>query len=379
MRSRTVAGAEFEAGADFPHLRGRKVALAANHTALCRGRHLAEVLAESLGVQLVALLAPEHGFWGKEAAEFPSGVHPELGVPVHSLYGEALKPTPEMLGGAHLLVYDMQSIGVRYYTYETTMRYCLQAAAEAGLPFVVFDRPNPLGGEVVEGPVLEAGHESFVGALPVPVRHGMTIGELALLARDWLGLNTEVRVVRMQGWRRAMDYEATGLPWVPPSPAMLTLSTARVYPGTCLLEGTNLSEGRGTEAPFEVVGAPFISGAAVAARLQQAGLPGVKWEPVDFVPRRSKWAGEHCGGVRLVVEDPQAFRPVAAGIHLLRGLRDLAGDSFQWEAEHFGHLIGNAWVRRWIEDGRTAYDIVTAWQAGLAEFLEQRQRYLCYS
>ncbi len=378
MAPKVIVGAEAQARGGFSAVRGKRVALVANHTSQCSGGHLADLLAQSGSVQLVALLAPEHGFWGQENAEFPTAPHPQLGVPVHSLYGATLKPTGEMLAEAQMLVFDIQSIGVRYYTYETTMRYCLEAAAAARMPFVILDRPNPLGGDMVEGPVLEQGRESFVGALPVPVRHGLTIGELALLARDWLGLDADVRVTRMEGWSRDMDHADTGLPWVPPSPAMLTPTTATVYGGTCLLEGTNLSEGRGTPDPFEVVGAPFISGLAAAAALEAAALPGVAWEAAEFRPQRSKWAGRQCQGVRLIVKDSQAFRPVTAGVHLLSVMRSLAPGEFAWDAGHFDNLIGNAWVRDRVEHGIPPDEIVAAWQPDLRKFAELRRRYFLY-
>jgi len=378
MAPEVITGAESQARMGFPALRGSRLGLVANHTSRCSRGHLADVLAESETTHLVALFAPEHGFWGRQNAEFPSRPHPHLGLPVHSLYGAAVKPTPEMLAEAQALVFDVQGIGIRYYTYETTMRYCLEATAAARIPFVVFDRPNPLGGDIIEGPVLDQGRESFVGALAVPVRHGLTMGELALFTRDWLGLDAEVRVVRMEGWRRAMDHGDTGLPWVPPSPAMLTLTTARVYGGTCLCEGTNLSEGRGTPTPFEIVGAPFVPGPAAAAALEAANLPGVAWQPAEFRPERSKWAGRQCQGVRLSVKDPKAFRALTAGIQLLSVTRRLAPAEFTWNADHFDNLIGNTWVREWIERGSAAEEIVAAWRPGLEEFAELRRRYLLY-
>jgi uncharacterized protein YbbC (DUF1343 family) len=291
------------------------------------GLHYAcDRLAEALPGQLAAIFSPQHGLWGEQQAnmdETPHGVHPRWKIPVHSLYSETRRPTPEMLDGLELFVIDLQDVGTRVYTYIWTVVYCLEACAEVGLPVVLLDRPNPVGGLVVEGPILQTGFTSFVGLLPIPMRHGLTLGELACLANQERNLGAKLEVVRMRGWRRKMLFSETGRPWVSPSPNIPRFFTTLLYPGQVLLEGTVLSEGRGTTQPFELAGAPFVDPDALAGALRQYELPGLGIRPVYFRPTFEKWAGTRCGGVALHVLQPRDVRSYATTLALLASVRRL--------------------------------------------------------
>jgi uncharacterized protein YbbC (DUF1343 family) len=339
------------------------------------------------GVKPTRLFGPEHGVRG-EAQDMIGVEHDRdsrTGIPVTSLYGEtfeSLAPRVEDLAGLDVLVVDLQDVGSRYYTYVWTMALAMQAAARAGVGVVVLDRPNPLGGVLVEGGTVEPGCESFVGLGAVPVRHGMTAGELGRLVRAGMPwgaprfakpLDCDLTVVSMRGWRRALAFDATGLPWVLPSPNMPTLDTAYVYPGQCLVEATNLSEGRGTTKPFEIVGAPFLDGYRLAARLEALELPGVRFRPLSFRPMFHKFAGRSCGGVQLHVTDRASFRPYRTGLAFLAAARAEAPADFRWRAEPYEFvadppaidlLTGSAAARRGIEAGAPLDALV----AGFAEF-----------
>ena len=284
------------------------------------------------GVQLIALFGPEHGFnaTAPDGAPVESGVDGHTSLPIFSLYGNERKPTSEMLDGLELLIFNIQTVGVRFYTYVTTLLYTMQAAAENDIAVIVCDRPNPIGGEIVEGPVLAPGYESFVGAGPLPIRHGLTIGELARLFNKAWHVDCDLTVVPCSGWRRTMWYKDTGLPWVPPSPAMPWPETAAVYPGTCLVEGTNLSEGRGTALPFHVIGAPWVDGLNLAEQLNRTALPGVRFHEVSFQPSADKWAGQLCGGVQLHITDRETFRPVTAGLCLISVVKSMYPERFEY-------------------------------------------------
>jgi uncharacterized protein YbbC (DUF1343 family) len=290
-----------------------------------------------------------------------------------------------MLEGLDLLVFNIQTVGVRFYTYITTLLYTMQAAAESGIAYIVCDRPNPIGGQIIEGPVLESGYESFVGPGPLPIRHGLTIGELAKLYNEAWGVGCDLTVVPCSGWRREVWFDDTGLPWVPPSPAMPWLETAIVYPGTCLVEGTNLSEGRGTALPFHLVGAPWVDGARLADALNEQELPGVRFRPTVFQPSADKWAGQRCGGVQLHVTDRRTFRPVTAGLHVLAAARGLYPDalSFRGSGEdsrrpHLDLLAGGSSVRSGLEAGLGVAEITSTWGMGLDAFAERRKACLLY-
>lgn len=320
---------------DPPELlqRGR-FALLMNQASIDRHfRYTGDLLADRFPGQLHAILSPQHGLWGEQQAnmiESPDTRSPRLGVPVHSLYSHTRRPTPEMLHGIDLLVVDLQDVGTRVYTFAWTIRECLLACREHRIPMLLLDRPNPLGGTHIEGNSLEAGFESFVGGAPIPMRHALTLGELARQISLHFDAADLLTVVPMIGWQRTMPFEVTGLPWVPPSPNLPTLASVRVYPGQVLLEGTNLSEGRGTTLPFEVVGAPFVDAERLADALATAELPGVRFRPIRFVPTFDKWAGRSCAGVALHVTDPETFRPYRTTLEILaRVKRSWPGD-FEW-------------------------------------------------
>ena len=376
---------------DCRPLRGRRIGLV-SHPASVDSllQHTAELLSAAPGVHLVGLFGPEHGFHG--VAQDLIGVTDSTAgtLRVHSLYGadvDSLRPSAEQLRGIDTLVIDLQDIGCRYYTFQATMLYCLEAAAEHRRDVVVLDRPNPLGGVEVEGPMLRPGFESFVGPHPIATRHGLTIGELAQLYRAGRHLSVNLEVIPCDGWRREMTFEQTGLPWVLPSPNMPTLDTAFVYPGQCQLEGTNLSEGRGTTRPFELYGAPWISPHDLVSRLQDDDLPGVTFRPAWFRPTFHKFAGQDCGGVQLHVTNRSAFQPVRTGLAVLAALRDLSGTRFAWRTEEYEFvkdrlaidlLFGSDRERRALEAGRSWRAIAAEWEPEEAAFQAQRRPFLLY-
>jgi uncharacterized protein YbbC (DUF1343 family) len=375
----------------FAPLRGRRVGLVCHPASVdAQLRHAADLFAAAPGVELTALFGPEHGFSGVAQDLIGVGDTTAAGLRVHSLYGEtveSLRPTPEQLRGLDALVIDLQDIGARYYTFQATMLYCLEACAACGVAVFVLDRPNPLGGVAVEGPSLREGFHSFVGPHDIPTRHGLTMGELARLYRAERRLNVELHVIACDGWRRELSFEDTGLPWVLPSPNMPTVDTALVYPGQCLIEGTNLSEGRGTTRPFELCGAPGIDPAALARRLEGEGLPGVRFRPAWFRPTFQKFAGQECGGVQLHVTDRDAFLPVRTGLTVLAALRELSGTRFAWRTETYEFvsdrpaidlLFGSDRERRALEAGGSWKQIAAAWEPEEATFRERRKAYLLY-
>jgi uncharacterized protein YbbC (DUF1343 family) len=319
--------------------------------------------------------------------ETPHAKDRRRNIPIFSLYSETREPTKDMLELIDVLVIDLQDVGARIYTFIYTMANCLRAAARHGVPVIVCDRPNPIGGLQVEGPTLEPGYESFVGQFRMPMRHGLTIAELARLFNEHHRIGAELEIVPMEGWRRDMYFDATGVPWVMPSPNMPTLDTAIVYPGTVLFEGTKLSEGRGTTRPFELIGAPWLNGEELAARLNKAGLDGVYFRKATFEPTFQKHARATCGGCQLHVSDRKAFEPVQAGVALLRESFGSAPDKFEWrdppyEYEHekmpIDILAGSPLLRRQIEAQVPLAEIVESWDEGEAEFQEIRQAYLLY-
>jgi len=334
-------------------------------------------------------MAPEHGLWGapQDHARVVAEVDPLTDLPVHSLYGARRTPTAEMLRGLDALVVDLQDVGARYYTFVWTMVLTMKACAVAGVRVIVLDRPNPLGGLLTEGNWPDPHFASFVGLYPLPVRHGLTIGELAGYLNTTHGLGCDLTVVPMRGWRRRMLWESTGLPWVAPSPNMPTPDTARVYPGGCLIEGTNLSEGRGTTRPFESIGAPFLDAHAYAEALARLGLPGVRFRPARFRPTFHKWARRLCGGVQVHVTDVLRFRPFLTGLGLVAAARALAPGGFAWrqppyEFEHrrrpFDILCGTDAIRGAIERGRPLAVLERQWRRPLATWTRVRRRFLLY-
>ena len=371
--------------ADSLHLvAGRRVGLVTNHTGISAdGTPSIDLLFGHPDIELVALFSPEHGIRGTAppGARVDDTVDAATGLPVHSLYGTTRRPTPAMLEGIEVLLFDIQDIGARYYTYVYTMAYAMEAAGEAGIPFVVLDRPNPVGGELVQGNVLDPAFASFVGLFPLPMRHGMTPGELARLFRDDFGVEAELTVVPMANWRRGMDFADTGLPWRPPSPNLPDLESAFHYPGTCLFEGTNLSVGRGTARAFQWVGAPWLDGERLAAALSGAGLPGVRFHPARFVPEDpgdGKFDRTEVGGVRLEVTDPGSYDPTRTAVAMLVEARRLAGRRWEWNTAHFDRLAGSAGLREGIEAGLPPEALVAEWTPALEGFAAPRERSLIY-
>jgi len=317
--------------------RGARVGALLHPASVSSGlEHASQILEQGDGKlwRLRALFGPQHGYLGQtqdNMIEWKSYEHPRLGIPVHSLYGEHREPTASMLNDLDVLLIDLQDVGARYYTFIWTMFLCLRACERHDFPVVVLDRPNPINGLTTEGPILDPAYRSFVGLHPLPVRHGRTIGELAQLFRDEVFPRSRLTVLPMKGWQREMWFDDTGLPWVMPSPNMPTLETATVYPGMCLLEGTNISEGRGTTRPFEVFGAPFIDSEPFARELNQLQLPGAYFRAAWFQPAFQKFAGEMCGGAQLHVTSRDRFTPFRTAVEIIRTIRRTFGESFAWK------------------------------------------------
>jgi uncharacterized protein YbbC (DUF1343 family) len=331
------------------------------------------------GVNVTALFGPEHGFGGAalDGAKVGDAVDPRMGLPVYSLYGQHYEPTSEMLADVDAFVFDMQDVGVRFYTYLSTLFNILKAAGKAGKPVYLLDRPNPITGEIIEGGEVEHGFESFVGIVNVPIRHAMTLGELAQFMNAEYGLAADLHIVEMQNWHRSMWFDETGLPWVPTSPAMPHLSTATLYPGMCLLEGTNLSLGRGTSLPFEICGAPWLDGYALAEEMNALCLSGVRFRPIVFTPSASNHAGSECHGVQVHVIDRVALRPVTIALNLIAITRRMSGEAWAWNP-HFEKLAGVSGVRSALEAGTSVSEITSTWAESISSFILQREKYLLY-
>ena len=365
-------------------LRGKRLGLVTNPTGVDRElRSSIDLLAKHPDLQLVALFGPEHGVRGNAQAgeKVEAARDSATGLPVFSLYGEHREPTVEMLQGIDVLLFDIQDVGARFYTYPYTLAGAMRAARRAGIPVVVLDRPNPIGGVRVEGPVLQPEYASFIGEFPIPVRHGMTLGELARLFNQEFGIGAELHVVPVKGWQRSAAEPGHALPWVPPSPNMPTPDTALVYPGTALFEGTNVSEGRGTTRPFEIIGAPFIDAQTLATRMNALELPGVRFRPAWFTPTFSKHAGTLSGGVQIHVKNREAYRPFRTGLALLKAVHDLYPQAFRFEPvtpPFFDKLAGNGWIRQGIEQGESVDALEARWAPELHRFVEMRRRYLLY-
>jgi uncharacterized protein YbbC (DUF1343 family) len=374
-------------------LRGRRFGLVCNPASVDAALRLS---AERLGAcgegSLATLFGPEHGLTGEaqDMVAVEGGRDERTGLPVHSLYSSdeaSLAPAREALEQLDLLLFDLQDVGARYYTFAATMGAVMEACAAARVPFVVLDRPNPIGGTVVEGNLVEEGVRSFVGRFPIPARHGMTVGEMARFVQRECGIGCDLTVVEMDGWRRELWFDETGLPWVAPSPNMPTLDTAIVYPGSCLIEGTNLSEGRGTTRPFEWTGAPFLDPYTFAEALDGERLPGVMFRPIRFTPTFHKWAGRSCGGVQIHVTERDAFLPYRTGLALLRAALRTGGEQFDWRREPYEFvsdrlaidlLCGEDRTRPALERGAPLSEIAAGWPTALATFLPKRKASLLY-
>ncbi|WP_223067091.1 exo-beta-N-acetylmuramidase NamZ domain-containing protein [Paenibacillus caui] len=388
MKCKVKTGADRLAALDHPMIRGRRLGLVTNPTGITAD--FASVIDIASGLkqaELTALFACEHGLYGQRQAgeKFGDETHPSLGIPVYSLYGEYKKPTAAMLESVDTILFDMQDLGVRFYTYLSTLIYVMEACAEHGKSLLVLDRPNPLGGNVCEGGILQPGFESMVGAWSMPIRTGLTIGELALAVNGERRLGCDLDVVLMEGWNRKMEFIDTGLPWMMPSPNIPTIDSVRVYAGTCLFEGTNVSEGRGTTRPFEWIGAPWIDGADLAAAMNKRRQPGVHFHPVYITPTFSKHQGELCGGVRLFVTQPDLYQSVRTGLALLHEIASGYPERFEWLSpppggrRHFIDLLaGGEDVRARIADEEGLEAVLEAWDLDEERWRQIRKSYLLY-
>jgi uncharacterized protein YbbC (DUF1343 family) len=363
---------------NYRQLAGTRVGLITNHTGRARsGESTVHLLQQASNIQLTTLFSPEHGFEGKlDVAKIDDAQDAATGLKVYSLYGETRRPTAEMLSEVDTLVFDIQDIGARFYTYVSTMGEAMQAANEFNKRFIVLDRPNPINGRDVAGPMLDAGLESFVGYHPLPVRHGMTAGELATMFKAELQLDLDLQIIACEHWDRETYWEQTGLTWINPSPNMRNLTQATLYPGIGLLETTNISVGRGTDTPFEFVGAPWMDGPALAAELQSLSLPGIVFIPIEFTPTASKFAGELCQGVNMVITDRNLFEPLTAGFALATALHKLHPQD--WDTASLNRLLGNKVVMEAIVGGQSHAEILELSQRGISDFLKRRNKYLLY-
>ena len=374
---RTLTGIDVLEAEHFAPLIGKRVGLITNQTGIDRnGRSTIDLLAHARGVKLVALFSPEHGIRGALDERVPSSKDEATGLPIYSLYGETLRPTDEMLEGVDTLVFDIQDAGVRFYTYITTMGYAMEAAAAHHIAFYVLDRPDPLGGERVEGPVLDRDRVNFVGYFPMPVRMGMTLGEMAEMFNAENKIGCDLHVVRMLGWKRAHWFDETGLKWVNPSPNLRSLTENILYPGLEILQAGGVSVGRGTSQPFEIVGAPWIDGGKLAADLNNRAIPGVRFEAASFTPEMGLHKGELCHGVRAMLTDRNDSRAMRMGIEIASALAKLYPDKF--DTGKMGELVGNAKTIELLSGGAAPRAIVASWEDGIKSFQAIRAMYLIY-
>lgn len=358
-------------------LRGRRVGLVTHAAAVTRDFVSSVDALRQCNVRVTALFGPEHGFdgAGADATPIDDARDARTGLPVYSLYGHAKEPTADMLHDVDVLVFDMQDVGARFYTFISTLDYILRAAEQFGKPVIVLDRPNPINGMDIEGPLVDPGLESFISHLRVPIRHGLTTGELARFIAHTTPRHVELQVVALRGWKRSMWFDETGLPWIPLSPGMPRFETTLPYPGTCLVEGTNMSEGRGTALPFEICGAPWLDGYALAQTLNELDLPGARFRAHAFTPTDAKYRGVKCGGVQIHITDRAAFRPVYVGLHVLAACRAQNPERFEflatsWEGAppHLDLLTGTARVREGLLTQEPIDDIVADWETIAAVF-----------
>jgi uncharacterized protein YbbC (DUF1343 family) len=376
-----------------PHLlREARIGLLVNQASIdSSSRHTKDIVAELAGGNLKALFSPQHGIRGEAQAnmiETEDSVDPDLRIPIYSLYSSQTRtPTEEQLDGIDCLVIDLQDVGTRVYTFATTMGLCLEAAAQYRKKMVILDRPNPIGGVELEGNLLKEGLRSFVGYHPMPMRHGMTMGELARFFNAERGIGADLEVIPMEGYKREYFFPQTGLPWISPSPNMPTSATVLVYPGQVLLEGTNLSEGRGTSQPFECFGAPFIDPHQLRQKLEKRKLPGVQFQEISFVPKFDKWQGQTCHGLLIHVTDPRAYKPYYMTLAIIQEVMGLCPQDFFWRPPPYEYeferppidvITGDEAIRKGVEEGRNLDKMEGDWQAELEGFLALRKQYLLY-
>ncbi len=396
-RERVKAGDEVFIGKYLHLIKGKSIGIITNQSGELfggslghNGKNIVDVLSKVSGMKLVALFAPEHGIRGRESAgeEISGSIDKRTGVPVYSLYGKTKKPTPQMLKGIDVLIYDIQDVGTRFYTFISTLDYCLEAAAENHIKFIVLDKPDMLRANMVDGPVLVDSLRSFIGIQPIPSVYGMTPGEFATMINEAGMLNGGVKadltVIRMENYRRSMWYDETGLKWVTPSPNLPDMNAVEVYPGSVLIEATNVSEGRGTRHPFETIGAPYIDSQKLVSFLNKQQLPGVVFRPVEFTPYPFPWAGQPkyqgqlCHGVRINVTKRDSFRPVEMGVTVVWAIRALYPSEFKFNDSYFDRLAGTPSVRSMLEEGKTPAEIFATWKKGIKKFDNLRKKYLLY-
>jgi uncharacterized protein YbbC (DUF1343 family)/CubicO group peptidase (beta-lactamase class C family) len=373
----TFTGIDILEQENFASLQGKRVGLITNQTGMDReGRRTIDVLHRAPGVKLVAIFTPEHGLFGKMDERIGNSKDPATGLPVYSLYGQTLRPTDRDLKGIDALVYDIQDAGVRFYTFTTTMAYCMEAAAKHHIPFYVLDRPDPLGGEMIEGPILDRDRLSFTGYFPEPVIYGMTIGELAKMYNAENHVGADLHVVPMQNWHREDTFDQTGLAWIPPSPNLRTISQTLLYPGIEILQAGGVSVGRGTDTPFQILGAPYIHGRELAETLNHQFIPGVRFVPTFFSPTSGLFKGESCQGVELLVTDRSSLSPMLLGMEIASTLHKLYPDHF--ELGRIIQLVGSRSTLEQLENGDRPARIVVGWQGEIEKFREMRKKYLIY-
>jgi uncharacterized protein YbbC (DUF1343 family) len=361
----------------FAPLRGKHIGLITNHTGVdSQGRSSVDVLSKAAGVHVVALFSPEHGLLGRNDEKVSSTKDPQTGLPVFSLYGETLRPTDEMLQGIDALVFDIQDAGVRFYTYTATMAYCMEEAAKRHIAFYVLDRPNPMGGNVIEGPLLDPDKTNFVAYFPLPVRYGLTIGELAQFFNAENHINSDLHVIAMKNWHRNYFFESTGMRWIPPSPNLRTVKGSVLYPGIEILQNAGVSVGRGTETPFEQFGAPWINGEQVADALNNRHLAGLRFVNQPFIPVSGLYAGQRCGGVGVRINDRQAVRAMRMGMEIATILKKLYPDKF--DPAKLLALVGNDQTIQQLQDAISPEQIVAGWEAQLKAFDSLRRQYFLY-
>mgnify|MGYP000013442573 CR=1 FL=1 len=389
--NKIALGIEVLLGERAQALNGARVGLICHPASVDHSfRHSADLLSQNQNIILTALFGPQHGIRGEtqdNMIEWEGFRDPRTNVMAYSLYGQVRKPTPQMLHEVDVIVFDVQDVGTRVYTFIYTMALAMQAARELGKRFIVCDRPNPIGGQGVEGNILEVGQESFVGMYPIPMRHGMTVGELARMFNEEFGIGCDLEVIPMQGYKREYWFDDTDARWVIPSPNMPTLDAATVYPGMVFVEGVKFSEGRGTTRPFEITGAPYADANQLAEQLNGLALPGVHFRPHSFKPTFQKHVAQLCHGVQLHVTDRETFKPVISGIALIKTMHDLYSDGFKWQMPPYEYvydrmpfdvIAGTTTLREQIESGASLADIAASWQAGEKDFAERRRPYLLY-
>ena len=378
---------------EYHHLiKGKKIGIVTNHTAVLQdGSHLVDVLNKDTSCKILALFGPEHGIRGNAPAgeKIGNSVDKETGITTYSLYGKINKPTKEMLKGIDLLIFDIQDVGARFYTYISTLYYTIEAAAENKIPLLVLDRPAIINGSAFDGPVRKDELKSFVGIAPIPVMYGMTIGELAKMfaGKEFIGkkMKTDLTVIQLKNWKRNTFFDEYDNQWISPSPNIPDVNAAIVYPGTCLIEGTNISEGRGTNAPFLTIGAPFVNSQELMEELQKIGVPGAKFSPAFFIPKNiegkadnPKFKGEKCKGIFIVISDRKKFEPVKFGVKLVYALNKLYPGKFEFKDNWFDKLMGDKNIRVKIKQGEDINSIIASWKSELKEFNKIRSKYIIY-